>query len=189
MRKLKYYIYFIFCLLFFLDCSNKPPKIYHLQDTNNKNCYVYDGFKDDEKHIKYLFNFVKQREGYFVIVTNKNAVKFEDEDAFFNYNNSDVFSIRNVKYKYEFISLRPVIRLKETFFSKEVMLKSYTTQFTSEYTNININVLQNFINLCYDQEVIQKHKSYTYELYNKNKVKKVVINYHNYGEWFEIDIL
>jgi hypothetical protein len=194
-------VYYLFVLLFsvsFTSCTDHKskkdnestsPKIEYLRETQiDGKFFLFHNFQDNELCIRYLFNFSKQRKGNFVIITDESAVEFNNYEAVYDeHGHTEIFMFKTLNDSFKFIILRPIVELKRNRFFEKIY--PHKLEVVSDQVELNINLLQNFINLCYDREIIQKHKTYTYELYNKDKVKKVVITYHNYGEWFEVEIL
>ncbi|MDR1811921.1 MAG: hypothetical protein LBQ87_03770, partial [Candidatus Fibromonas sp.] len=76
---------------------------------------------------------------------------------------------------------------KKAFFEKRIFPTK--TTFKGDFDELNIDVLQSFINDIYEEELDKEKLMHTYELYNKNGIKKVVIDYHEKGKWFEIEVL
>lgn len=97
MKKLKYVFLLTSFLLLLIGCSNKPPKIYHLQDTYFAKYFVIDHFNDNEQCIKYIFLFAKKQFGYFEILTDKNIYDFEDGVEFLR---------KKIKIDFFFIRIR-----------------------------------------------------------------------------------
>lgn len=209
MKKIKFiYAFFIsFSLLFTLLISCTPPKkplgkpnIYHLRDTYLGHYYVFDNFQDNENCIKYLFNFAKDKKGYLIIMTHKNMYKFYEgaadpidtaahkfafarEDEQGDDNNTRNFML-SINYLEE---TKLHFKIEEGINKDKIPVKKLSTDFDS----LNVNIVQNFLDYSFDEDYKARKQSekYIYELYNKKDTLKIRQVYHNYGEWFEIDIL
>ena len=193
-------ILFILLLLF---CSNDEennvieavgsPLIFHIRtiefvDGTYEKIYGIKNFVETDSCFRFLFDSVEELEEIsIVIVTNAGSIHFDDTSMRFSHDKTEVFSFRRFNSGFKFVSLRPEIRLKKAFFEKRIFPTK--TTFKGDFDELNIDVLQSFINDIYEEELDKEKLTHTYELYNKNGIKKVVIDYHEKGKWFEIEVL
>jgi len=148
--------------------------------------YEIKNFVETDSCFRFLFDFAKELniKSRNYIVTNAKAIRFDER---YDYDKTEVFIFQRFNSGFRFVSLRPEIRLKEVFFEKEILPTTIT--FKGDFDELNIDVLENFIREAYREELDKEKLTHLYELYNKNNIKKVVIDYHEKGEWFEIEIL
>ena len=214
MKKIKFFLFYILCLLYLNNCSNQPPKIYHLQNTYLAKYYVIDHFKDNEQCIKYVFSFSKKNNGYLQILTNKNIFEFEDGIEFIKDTTKQRFSFsrKDNGFQNEYIIVNflknipiqfqneqgkevkpyepPVIKVSATDYEEEASkINSKTLSLYYNFETLNLNILQNLLDFAEQDKEKKEIDTYIYELYNKDKEKKVVITYHDKGEWFEVEII
>lgn len=213
MKKLNSLKLLIFYLLFIVQCSNNSLKIYHLQDTYFAKYFVIENFNDNEQCIKYIFSFAEKQFGYFEILTDKNIYDFEDGVEFLRKKNKNRFFFHKDKNKYYSIIINilkkrvpiqfqneqgkvvkpyepPVIKVSATDYEEEAnKINSKTLSLYYNFETINLNIFQNLLDFAEQDKGKKEIDTYIYELYNKDKEKKVVITYHDKGEWFEVEII
>jgi hypothetical protein len=59
-------------------------------------------------------------------------------------------------------------------------------ELTAEFDSLNLNVVCNILDFAYSDKAKSNRDDYTYELYNRDSVKKLALKYHERGTWFEI---
>jgi hypothetical protein len=188
-------IYIFFLLLFsfgFISCTNNKgnkeiqhPKIVHLQDSYYYRYFLFKNFQDNENCIKYLFDFIGKENGDKWVLTNEEGITFEDGSAILD-TSYQRFSIDNTGNKFYGAKIN-YLKSTKIAFKKET--EKDTIKLLADFDSLNVNIVQNFLNYAKENEVKKTHEKYTYELYNKNKIRKVRLTYHEYGEWFEIEVL
>ena len=184
---IKHFLFFI-SLLFFLECSNKPPYIYYLESTHFARFYVINNYKDNENCLKYIFNFSTKERGWFYILTDKNGAEFEANGL----NNIDItkqhFSFNRIgqslKNKYIKVNF-----LKNTPISFIIKKENNQTFLSSDFETLTVNTVQNFLDYAEKDDSKKETENYTYILYNKDNQEKMKLKYHDKGAWFEVEIL
>ncbi|WP_303849365.1 hypothetical protein [Apibacter mensalis] len=205
-NKFIYIIIISFFLLLAVLVNCYPPKkslgkphIYHLRDNYLAHFYVFDNFQDNENCIKYLFNFAKKNKGYLIIMTNKNTYKFDDGVPFIQDTVSLLFAFsrereldgndtnnRNFRIRTKSDPIQINFKNVQGRNNEKIPLKKISADFDS----LNVNIVQNFLDYSYhDYDTQKQFEDYIYELYNKKDSLKIRQVYHNFGKWFEIDIL
>ncbi|MDR1812949.1 MAG: hypothetical protein LBQ87_08995 [Candidatus Fibromonas sp.] len=175
-------IFFILLLiLFFIGFYNEKkttgsPLIFHIKtiefvDGTYKKNYGIKNFVETDSCFRFLFDSVKEMEETHIYIASN-----DDDFIFWRFNSG-----------FDFVSLRPEIILKKAFFEKRIFPAK--TTFKGDFDELNIDVLQSFIRDTSKEELDKEKLAHTYELYNKNGIKKVVIDYHEKGKWFEIEVL
>ncbi|TWP26111.1 hypothetical protein ETU09_10430 [Apibacter muscae] len=196
MKKLKLFILFSLCFLFLLNCSNnntnfsnnkQSPKIYHLQDTYNSKFYVLNNYKDNEECIKYIFNFIKKEKGWIIILTNKYDVHFDDGIPFYEEKIKQRFSFFRARESQKEKGIK-VNFLKKIPLSFSVEEKENQKQLKAAFNTLTVNTVQNFLDYAEKDQAKKQTETYTYLLINKNNQQKMKLNYHEYGDWFEVEI-
>lgn len=197
-------ISFFLLLAVLVNCypPKKPkgkPNIYHLLSNYYGQFYVFDNFQDNENCIKYLFNFAKKNKGYLIIMTNKNTYKFDDGVPFIQDTVSLLFAFsrereldgndtnnRNFRIRTKSDPIQINFKNVQGRNNEKIPLKKISADFDS----LNVNIVQNFLDYSYhDYDTQKQFEDFIYELYNKKDSLKIRQVYHNYGKWFEIDIL
>lgn len=205
-NKFIYIIIISFFLLLAVLVNCYPPKkslgkphIYHLRDNYLAHFYVFDNFQDNENCIKYLFNFAEKNIGYLIIMTNKNTYKFDDGVPFIQDTVSLLFAFsrereldgndtnnRNFRIRTKSDPIQINFKNVQGRNNEKIPLKKISADFDS----LNVNIVQNFLDYSYhDYDTQKQFEDYIYELYNKKDSLKIRQIYHNFGKWFEIDIL
>ena len=205
-NKFIYIIIISFFLLLAVLVNCYPPKkspgkphIYHLRDNYLAHFYVFDNFQDNENCIKYLFNFAKKNKGYLIIMTHKDMYEFDDNIAFIQDTVSQIFAFsrednqnddnntRNFHIRTKSNPTQINFKIVQGRNNEKIPLKKLSANFDS----LNVNIIQNFLDYSFDEDYIVRKQSekYIYELYNKKDSLKIRQVYHNFGKWFEIDIL
>ena len=197
-------ISFFLLLAVLVNCypPNKPkgkPNIYHLRDTYLGHYYVFDNFQDNENCIKYLFNFAEKNKGYLIIMTHKDMYEFDDNIAFiqdtvshkfiFNreYGMGDDDNTRDFRISVNYLEETKLHFKIEEGRNKD---KNFVKKLSADFDSLNVNIVQNFLDYSYhDYDTQKQFEDYIYELYNKKDSLKIRQVYHNFGKWFEIDIL
>lgn len=188
-----------------INCSppkNPPgkPHIYHLRDNYLGHYYVFDNFQDNENCIKYLFNFAEKKKGYLIIMTHKDMYEFDDNIAFikdtvshkfiFNreYGMGDDNNTRNFRISVNYLKKNKLYFEIEEGRNKD---KNFVKKLSADFDSLNVNIVQNFLNYSTfeDYKTRKRFENCIYELYNKKDSLKIRQVYHNFGKWFEIDIL
>ncbi|TWP26110.1 hypothetical protein ETU09_10425 [Apibacter muscae] len=196
MKKLKLLILFCLCFLFLLNCSNnstnfsdnkQSPKIEFLKESDYADFYVFKNYKDNEECIKYIFAFVFDKKGIIIILTDKNGAEFDGKFfssldvtkqrfSFFRKNNS----LKNYSIRVNF--------LKNTPLSFSVEEKENQKQLKVAFSTLTLNTVQNFLDYAEKDQAKKQTETYTYLLLDKNNQQKMKLNYHEYGDWFEVEI-
>ena len=205
-NKFIYIIIISFFLLLVVLVNCYPPKkslgkphIYHLRDNYLGHFYVFDNFQDNENCVKYLFNFAKKNKGYLIIMTHKDMYEFDDNIAFIQDTVSLIFAFsrereldgndtnnRNFRIRTKSDPIQINFKNVQGRNNEKIPLKKISADFDS----LNVNIVQNFLDYSYhDYDTQKQFEDYIYELYNKKDSLKIRQVYHNYGKWFEIDIL
>ena len=205
-NKFIYIIIISFFLLLAVLVNCYPPKkslgkphIYHLRDNYLGHYYVFDNFQDNENCIKYLFNFAKKNKGYLIIMTHKDMYEFDDNIAFIQDTVSLIFAFsrereldgndtnnRNFHIRTKSNPTQINFKIVQGRNNEKIPLKKISADFDS----LNVNIVQNFLDYSYhDYDTQKQFEDYIYELYNKKDSLKIRQVYHNFGKWFEIDIL
>ena len=205
-NKFIYIIIISFFLLLAVLVNCYPPKkslgkphIYHLRDNYLGHYYVFDNFQDNENCIKYLFNFAKKNKGYLIIMTHKDMYEFDDNIAFIQDTVSLIFAFsrereldgndtnnRNFRIRTKSDPIQINFKNVQGRNNEKIPLKKISADFDS----LNVNIVQNFLDYSYhDYDTQKQFEDYIYELYNKKDSLKIRQVYHNFGKWFEIDIL
>jgi hypothetical protein len=213
MKKIKFiYAFFIsFSLLFTLLISCTPPKkplgkpnIYLLKSSNYYGkFYVFDNFQDNENCIKYLFNFAGKHQGRLTIMSHKDMFKFDGGVPFIEDTVSHQFvfsrerekdeeqsdnNTRNFRISVNYLEETKLhFKIEEGINKDKIPVKKLSTDFDS----LNVNIVQNFLDYSTfeDYKTRKQFENCIYELYNKKDTLKIRQVYHNFGKWFEIDIL
>ena len=206
-NKFIYIIIISFFLLLAVLVNCYPPKkslgkpyIYHLRDNYLGHFYVFDNFQDNENCIKYLFNFAKKNKGYLIIMTHKDMYEFDDNIAFiqdtvshkfiFNreYGMGDDDNTRNFRISVNYLEETKLHFKIEEGRNKD---KNFVKKLSADFDSLNVNIVQNFLNYSTfeDYKTRKRFENCIYELYNKKDSLKIRQVYHNFGKWFEIDIL
>jgi lipopolysaccharide export LptBFGC system permease protein LptF len=197
--------YIIIFILLLLSCSGNQEKkknnkvqnphiehIFEHIDWAETHYFLFSNFEENEDYIKYLFEFAKTKEGWRIsIITDKKTFKFDDGALVY---------VDATKQRFAFI--RPNRESPNNCFDfvKVNYLKSETVPFRKKQTDeqnslyadfdsLNLNVIQNMLDFAEADSAKFHTDDYTYELYNKDNIKKVVIIYHDKGKWFEIEVL
>lgn len=198
----KYFYIILACFLLFINCKNNhtidvknerntTPKIEFLKESNDSDrFYVIDNFEDNEKNIKYLFHFAENIKGWIWILTDKNGVEFEgnifnsldtrlQRFSFFR----EKESFKNKSIKVNFLENTPV-----QFTTKKTDNQTYLT---TDFETLTVNTVQNFLDYIYvkEDDAKKEKETYSYILSNKNNQEKMKLIYHEYGEWFEVEVL
>lgn len=214
MKKIKFLFHLSTFILLLISCSNHPPKIDFLNEDYFAKFYIINNFKDNEESIKYLINFSRKQLGRLVIVTDKNTYRFEDgfnslEDnskqqfLFFrmgenlkntsitiNYLKKIPIKLQNEQGKEVKPYEPPVIKVSASDYEEEASkINSKTLSLYYNFETLSLNIFQNLLDFAEQDKVKKEIDTYIYELYNKDKEKKVVITYHDKGEWFEVEII
>ena len=184
--------------------NNEEPYIYQWQyvgwRSGSESYYVYPRFKDNHLFIKYLFDFTnKHSKEKIKIVTKENDLRFEDIGY------GIVFSHRESNKNHRFLFVRQdsnsvnnryivVNYLKEKDINFQVSSKVSEgsiqgKKLKTNFEDINLNIVQNMLDFARSDSAKFDTDNYTYELYNKDNIKKIVIEYHEKGNWFKIEIL
>ncbi|WP_303849369.1 hypothetical protein [Apibacter mensalis] len=206
-NKFIYIIIISFFLLLAVLVNCYPPKkslgkphIYHLRDNYLAHFYVFDNFQDNENCIKYLFNFAKKNKGYLIIMTHKDMYEFDDNIAFiqdtvshkfiFNreYGMGDDDNTRDFRISVNYLEETKLHFKIEEGRNKD---KNFVKKLSADFDSLNVNIVQNFLNYSTfeDYKTRKRFENCIYELYNKKDSLKIRQIYHNFGKWFEIDIL
>jgi hypothetical protein len=193
--RIKNYFYFLFLFLGFISCLNKDknkntievnPKIIHIQNTYYYDYYLFDSFQDNENNIKIIFNFIKKTSNSCIILIDKNDVYFDDGVPFHNkkiYQRFSFFreSFKNKGITVNFLENKPIhFKIEEKKQQKELF---------ADFETLMVNTVQNFLDYAEKDEAKKEQETYTYILDNKNKIEKIKLVYHEYGKWFEVEIL
>ncbi|TWP26116.1 hypothetical protein ETU09_10455 [Apibacter muscae] len=196
MKKLNRLIPFSLCFLFLWSCSNnstnfsdnkQSTKIYHLQDTHFAKFYVLNNYRDNEECIKYIFEFASDKKGWVFILTDKNQVEFE-ANGLNNINTTkQCFSFSRSNSSLKNNSIR-VNFLQNTPLSFSVEEKENQKQLKAAFSTLTVNTVQNFLDYAEKDQAKKQTETYTYLLLNKNNQQKMKLNYHEYGDWFEVEI-
>ncbi|TWP26114.1 hypothetical protein ETU09_10445 [Apibacter muscae] len=197
MKKLNRLIPFSLCFLFLWSCSNnstnfsdnkQSPKIEFLKEsTDSDYFYIINHFKDNEECIKYIFDFVSDKKGWTIILTDKNGAKFEGR-VFISFDtNKQRFSFFRKNNSLKNYSIR-VNFLKNTPLSFSVEEKENQKQLKAAFNTLTVNTVQNFLDYAEKDQAKKQTETYTYLLLNKNNQQKMQLNYHEYGDWFEVEI-
>jgi hypothetical protein len=170
--------------------KNVEPHIYHLQnDYDGTPYYVYSNFRNDYRFIKYLFEFTHKHPGSLIIIGNENQVRFDDGIAFPDESRTTpyFFFARPDSCNLNYTGIRVSFDIGETnfFIEKNVQRKKLYADFDS----LNLNIVQDMLDFAEADSAKSDTDNYLYELYNRDNLKKVVIEYHEKGKWFEIEIL
>ncbi|TWP26112.1 hypothetical protein ETU09_10435 [Apibacter muscae] len=196
MQKFKLFILFCLCFLFLLNCSNnstnfsdnkQSPKIEFLKESDYADFYVLNNFKDNEEFIKYIFEFAKEKNDLLWILTDKNGAEFDGKFfssldtskqrlSFFRKNNS----LKNYSIRVNFLEEIPL--------SFSVEEKENQKQLKAAFNTLTVNTVQNFLDYAEKDQAKKQSPTYTYLLLNKNNQQKMKLNYHEYGDWFEVEI-
>ena len=198
---------FLYSLLFSVLVSCSPPKkplgkpnIHHLRDNYLGHYYVFDNFQDNENCIKYLFNFAEKNKGYLIIMTHKDMYEFDDNIAFIKDTVSHIFAFsrerelegndtntRNFRIRTKSNPIQVNFKIEQGINKDKLPVKKLSTDFDS----LNVNIVQNFLDYSFneDYKARKQFENCIYELYNKKDSLKIRQVYHNFGKWFEIDIL
>lgn len=199
MKKFRYFLLLTSYFLLLINCKNnnhvtenkiefdKSPKIEFLTQNYYAKFYVINNYKDNEDCIKYIFDFAENNSNRLQILTDKNIFKFEDGTAFLEDNAKQRFSFsrngdnfRNKYIKVNFLENIPVhFTIKET---------GNQTDLTADFETLTVNAVQNFLDYAEKDEAKKENETYTYILLNKNNKEKMKLIYHDYGEWFEVEI-
>ena len=206
-NKFIYIIIISFFLLLAVLVNCYPPKkslgkpyIYHLRDNYLGHYYVFDNFQDNENCVKYLFNFAEKNKGYLIIMTHKNMYKFYEGGADpidtiahkFTFNREDNQyddnNIRNFRISVNYLEETKLHFKIEEGRNKD---KNFVKKLSADFDSLNVNIVQNFLNYSTfeDYKTRKRFENCIYELYNKKDSLKIRQVYHNFGKWFEIDIL
>jgi hypothetical protein len=192
MKKLVY----VFLLLSFICCKanlkreqDKIMSIDFLDKVYFAEFYLLNNFIDNELCIKNLFDFANNKDGCLIFVTHKKGVLFDDGAFFLNdeyqnffFENQDSLKSNN----YNFIRLRGKTPYLLSFSIIEDTIKK---KLSTDFDTLNLNIVQNMLDFAEADTSKFDTDNYTYELYNKDNIKKVVIKYHENGKWFEVEIL
>lgn len=213
MKKIKFLFHLSTFILLLISCSNHPPKIDFLNEDYFAKYFVIENFNDNEQCIKYIFSFAEKQFGYFEILTDKNIYDFEDGVEFLRKKNKNRFFFHKDKNKYYSIIINilkkrvpiqfqneqgkevkpyepPVIKVSATDYEEEASkINSKTLSLYYNFETLNLNILQNLLDFAEQDKEKKEIDTYIYELYNKDKEKKIVITYHDKGEWFEVEII
>lgn len=213
MKKIKFLFHLSTFILLLISCSNHPHKIDFLNEDYFAKFYIINNFKDNEQCIKYIFSFAEKQFGYFEILTDKNIYDFEDGVEFLRKKNKDRFFFHKDKNKNYSIIINiikkripiqfqneqgkevkpyepPEIKVSATDYEEEASkINSKTLSLYYNFETLSLNILQNLLDFAEQDKEKKEIDTYIYELYNKDKEKKVVITYHDKGEWFEVEII
>jgi hypothetical protein len=166
------------------------PRIYYLQnDYDGCSYYVYPDFKDDDRSIKYLFDFVHERPGSLVIAGNESQVHFDDGTAFTDESrkNPYFFFARTDSLSINCTGIRVSFDVGKVNF--EIENSIHGKKLKADFEDIKINILQDMLDFA-ETDFTKFHvDNYIYELYNNANIKKVIIRYHEKGKWFDVEIL
>ncbi|TWP26115.1 hypothetical protein ETU09_10450 [Apibacter muscae] len=196
MKKLNRLILFCLCFLFLLNCSNnstnfsdnkQSPKIELFNQNSYAKFYVLNNYKDNEECIKYIFNFAKKDSGRLQILTDKNIFQFDDNIEFLEDTTKQRFSFSRSNNTLKNNSIR-VNFLKNTPLSFSIKEKENQKQLKAAFNTLTVNTVQNFLDYAEKDQAKKQTETYTYLLLNKNNQQKMKVNYHEYGDWFEVEI-
>ncbi|TWP26113.1 hypothetical protein ETU09_10440 [Apibacter muscae] len=196
MGKLKLFIPFGLCFLFLLNCSNnstnfsdnkQSPKIEFLKESDYADFYIFNNYKDNEECIKYIFEFAKEKNDLLWILTDKNGAEF-DGKFFSSLDTSKQRFYFNKKEKGNSYKSIKVNFLKEIPLSFSVEEKENQKQLKAAFSTLTVNTVQNFLDYAEKDQAKKQTETYTYLLLNKNNQQKMKLNYHEYGDWFEVEI-
>ena len=163
------------------------PEIIHLKNTYYSKFYFFKNFQENETNIKFLFDFINKNNGHLDIVSDESSIRFEDGYSVDDFNSirfafaRDGETLHNTYIRVNFLNSEKI-----NFQEKHEKGKA---KLFANFNILNLNILQNFLDYAKENELKKSQETYNYELYNKDKIKKAVLYYHNFGKWFEIDIL
>ncbi|QII72834.1 hypothetical protein [Apibacter sp. B2966] len=132
-------------------------------------------------------------------MTNKDIYEFEDNIAFiqdtvshkfiFNreYGMGDDNNTRDFRISVNYLKKTKLHFKIEEERNKD---KNHVKKLSADFDSLNVNIVQNFLDYSYhDYDTQKQFEDYIYELYNNKDSLKIRQVYHNFGKWFEIDIL
>jgi hypothetical protein len=67
--------------------------------------------------------------------------------------------------------------------------KKQEKELFADFETLMVNTVQNFLDYAEKDEAKKEQETYTYILDNKNKIEKIKLVYHEYGKWFEVEVL
>ncbi|WP_295811462.1 hypothetical protein [uncultured Apibacter sp.] len=194
MRKFRYFLLLTSYFLLLMSCKNnhaidnreinKKSEIIHLQDTYYYKYYLFENFQENEQDIKYLIDFLKKTTGDKWVLTNINGVEFEDNYAILDVAHQR-FSINNNLNKFYYIKVNFLESTPIHFTTKET---ENQTDLTADFETLTVNTVQNFLDYAEKDEAKKDIETYTYILYNKSSQEKMKLIYHEYGNWFEVEV-
>ncbi|TWP26117.1 hypothetical protein ETU09_10460 [Apibacter muscae] len=129
-------------------------------------------------------SILKDKEG--IISEGDNSTNLD-----IDYSKSLVFNIsKQSKLKYKWIKILDKKNnfLKEIPLSFSVEEKENQKQLKASFNTLTVNTVQNFLDYAEKDQAKKQTETYTYLLLNKNNQQKMKLNYHEYGDWFEVEI-
>ena len=133
-------------------------------------------------------------------MTHKDMYEFDDNIAFIKDTVSHIFAFsrerelegndtntRNFRIRTKSNPIQVNFKIEQGINKDKLPVKKLSTDFDS----LNVNIVQNFLDYSFneDYKARKQFENCIYELYNKKDSLKIRQVYHNFGKWFEIDIL
>jgi hypothetical protein len=208
--KLLYYLVFIIILL---CCNTKKSNaeglIYYNKSYYDCYFFIYPDLKDQEENIKKIFLVADTSSIGLSVIKNKKAIITTGSDSSnidINYSKSIGLNIEKKDKRYYWITLfnkNEIIPISfqnsqgrkikpgtaDRAYTYPKNTEHRTLKLHNNFNTLNLNLLQNFLDYAEEDSGKSYYQTYTYELYNKDSIRKVKLTYHEWGEWFEIEVL
>lgn len=199
---MKKHIYILLILLFsisFTCCNDHKsnnakskkdyPSINYLYSPDYAKYYLFNNFQNNEKCIKYLFDFIKNHPGKIEVLTDKDTFEFDDNvlskidttKQRFTFSRRLNDNLENTYIRVNFLKAEKIIFQKHK--------ENNQTFLSSDFETLTVNTVQNFLDYAEKDDSKKETENYTYILYNKDNQEKMKLKYHDKGAWFEVEIL